>query len=257
MSCWRAGLWLAALVAGLASPGQTQDSTGLRTPLPLDTARWAPLYRVYDMIVHRGDSATVIGYRTVAMLPGSFAGTGAWRIVEQRTGAVPATDSLWLKSDGKPLYWSSALGPGRLTAQFANDTLFGMVALGRVNQNLVLPLPDDLLVTTAMTDVILGALPLHATWADSAALLEVEPSGARTVPAELIVVAEEAVDVPGDASIRAWVLAIRTPGRQLLYWVDQQTGIPVRIQQNLPSHIGSFIEYRIRFITVRLPALLH
>ena len=260
MTGWRASALLAALLLALPSAARAQDSTALLPPrlLQADTTRLAPLFRIYDIIVHRGDSAVSAGQRTVAMLPGSYAGVPAWRIIEARTGAVGGVDSLWLGTNARPLYWASAVGAGRLTAQFVDDTIYGMVAIGRVNRNVVLPVPPNTLAMTAMTDVLMALLPLHAAWSDSVQVLEIGPSSASVIPAELIVVARESFETGVGPPVPVWVLALRAPQRQMLYWIDQSTGVPLRIQQNLPSHIGSRVEYRLRVVPpVRLLPFWH
>ena len=257
----RASALLAALLlAVLPSAARAQDSTTVppHRLLQLDATRLAPLFRIYDIIVHGRDTAVTVGQRTVAMLPGSYAGVPAWRIIETRTGAIGGVDSLWLGADARPLYWASALGAGRLTAQFVNDTVYGMVAIGRVNRNIVLPVPPNTLATTAMTDVLMAVFPLHAAWSDSATVLDIHPSGARVIPAEMIVVARESFETGVGPPVPVWVLALRAPERQMLYWIEQSTGVPLRIQQNLPSHIGSRVEYRLRIVPpIRLLPFWH
>jgi hypothetical protein len=253
----RAGTLLAAVclaATGIAGDLIAQDSLPAPRRWELDTTRLAPFFRVYDIVVVDGDSATVIGMRTTGMLPGSFGATSGWRVVETRSGAVPAMDTLWLTPDARPLYWSSTLGPGRLTAQFVNDSLFGMVGVGRVQKNIVLPVAPNLLVTTTMAGIVVGALPIGPVWSDSASMLSIDPTGARTVGAELLVVAREnALDVVGMPR-ELLVVSLRSDVGQLLFWLDAETRVPIRVQQQSPVAPGRRIEYRLREIPLlRLP----
>ncbi|MEX2178080.1 MAG: hypothetical protein WD801_05180 [Gemmatimonadaceae bacterium] len=241
------------LVAAASMSGRAQDAPQART-LAMDSARIQPVYRTYDMIIHRADSATVIGQSVVALMPASHAGADAWRLVETRSGAVRAADSLWFALDGRPLSWSSTVGPAQLTAQFVGDSIFGAATAGRARNDIVMEGHPDLLVTGAFTSVMLGWLPLSESWSDSVTVLEIDLAKASVIPAEMIVAAMEELLVDAVTPRPAWVVALRTAQRQSLFWVDRETGVVLRIQENLPSHIGTMLEYRIHPIPrLRLP----
>jgi hypothetical protein len=233
-----------------------QDTVpALRHVLSFDTSRLQPYRRVYEMLVLSGDSAFLIGQREVALSEARYAGRSVWLIVESRTGAVPSIDSLFVAPDVTPVHWSSTIGPARLALEFVGDTLYGASYVAGTRQNIVLNGRPDLLASGSMVETVLGLLPLTASWSDSAAALHVEATTARITPSELLVVSED--DVPTDSSTLrpAWVVALRSEGgnRQVMYWVDKETGAPLRVLQALPAHVGAMLEYRLLPTLTQVP----
>lgn len=237
-----------ALLVGSSEGHAAQDTTAVvvRHVLPIDTSRIRPFRRTYDMFVHSGDSATGIGQREVELTPAIYAGNPAWLVAETRTGMVPAAESLYLALDTRPIHWQSVLGGARLGVEFVGDTIFGAVSAPGSKQSLVLPIRADLLVSQAMTEILLPLLPLTAQWTDSVGVLAVDMAGGTVIPAELAVIGEEQLLVDSLLIRPAWVVVLRADQRSVLFWVDKETGEVLRVQQPLPLHAGSLLEYRVR-----------
>ena len=244
---------LAALALGLTGPrAGAQDTVATaRHVLSLDLSRLQPFARSYDMVVHVGDTAHVIGQREVALATTLYAGQPAWLITEARSGIVPSKDSLFLGLDLRPLHWSSELGRSRLGAEFSGDSIFGAVVTPTARRSMILASRPDILVSTGMIEALAGLLPLSADWSDSVAVLAVDAGDAMLLPAELAVTGE-AQSSPGDTTV-AWVLSVRTERSQLQLWVDKGSGLVRRIEQQVPSHVGSSLEFRARPTLTQAP----
>lgn len=246
----RAGVLLALALQAVRPDGAAaQDTVAVhRHVLPLDLTRIRPFARTYDMVVHAGDSAHVIGQRDVSLTESAYAGQPAWLVVETRTGMVPAQDSLYLAADMRPIHWSSELGKSRLAVEFSGDSLFGATVTPAARLSLILGSRPDLLVSTAMIEALAALLPLAPGWSDSAAVLAVDAGGATVVPAELAVVAEEPSAIIGDTLGGTWVLAVRTDRGEFQLWVEKSSGQVSRSEQSVPSSVGSRLEFRPRVI---------
>ncbi len=242
----RVGVAGGLLLAQLARTGVAQDSVVVRHLLALDLARLQPFARTYDMVVWTGDSSSVIGERSVEAQLTSYAGTDAWVIVETRTGVVPWAESLYVSPDFRALHWSSTLGLARLATEFVGDSMLGAAGAGRSKQNIVLPGRPDMLVNGAMVETMLALLPLTETWSDSAEVVSVNLAAATLVRAELAVVSAEDYPIDSVNVVPVWVVTLRTHGASVLYWVDRTTGVPLRVQQRVPAHVGDVLEFRLR-----------
>ena len=237
---------VAVVVAACACvpAAEAQVSVAVRHLLALDPGRVAPFRRSYDIIVHRRDSATIIGEREVSLEPSEFAGATGWLLVERRSGVVPATESLFVAQDLRPLRWSSTQGAARLAAAFLGDTIMGATTLGTSKQNLLVVGRPDLLVSGAMVEFALGLLPLQEEWRDSAAVLSMGIATRDVTPVELVAVGLEDLLVDSVTVRPTVVVALRSELRSTLYWVDTQTRAVLRMQQVLPPHVGVLLEYR-------------
>lgn len=226
-----------------------QDSIAThRHVLALDLTRVRPFARSYDMVVHVGDSAHVVGQRDVALKESAYAGQPAWLVVETKSGIVPSTDSLVLAADFRPVHWSSELGRSRFGAEFSGDSIFGATVTPAARRSLILGSRPDLLVSTAMLEVIVGLLPLSGEWSDSAALLAVDAGDAGVIPAELAITGTE--QGVGSDTAGVWLMAVRTDRGQLQLWIEKTSGAVARVEQALPSHVGSRLEFRPRMAPV-------
>ncbi len=241
----RVALAVLAVSAG-ARTTAAQEPIPVRHLLALNIARLAPFHRTYDIIVYRGDSATVLGTREVSLEPAEMPGVTGWLLVERRGGDVPAADSLYLAPDARPMRWSSTVGPARLAAAFVGDTLMGATTVGSAKQNLLLPGRPDLLVSASMVELVLGLLPLEDAWRDSAAVLALDPASRAIIPVELSMLGPEDIQTDSIAVRSTWVVAVRSERQSILYWVDVESGAVLRMQQLLPAHTGSLLEFRIR-----------
>jgi hypothetical protein len=240
---------LAALtLLGAPSAAACQDTTAAR-PLALDSTRIVAFRREYQMLAVTGDSVILLGTRTVSASPTQVAGAPAWLVIETRTGAVPAAETLYVSSGGRPMQYSARLGASRLAVAFTRDSMLGAVSTPVGRQNFVSPSPADLMTSPAMLEFLLPALTLTEHRATPVSVLSADNAGSGILRGELAVIGEELVDRPGDAGIAqprpAWIAVVRAPGpRTLLLWVDKQDGAVLRLQQPLPVHSASLLEYR-------------
>ena len=249
-------LLLMALVLG-GAPLQAQDTVAsYRHLLALDISRAKAFQRSYDMVVQGPDSSYSIGQRDVNVLPALYAGNAAWLIVETRGGIVPAVESLFIAPDMRPIHWSSALGVARLGAEFVGDSIFGATTTPMGKHSLLLGGRPDLLVSLAMIETLLPMLPLAPGWADSAAVLTVDASSGAVLPAELSVIAEEDARLDSATLRPSWVVSVRAEESSALLWVDKENGEILRVQQQLPAHVGRSMEYRRRPpLAIQVPAI--
>jgi hypothetical protein len=248
-----AGALIALALGVVSSTADAQDTVAApRHVLALDLSRLQPFVRSYDMIVHVGDSAHVIGQRNVTLTTSLYGGQPAWLLTESRTGIVPSMDSLFLGLDLRPLHWSSELGRSRLGAEFSGDSIFGATVTPTARGSMILGSRPDVLVSTGMIETLVALLPLTTEWSDSAAVLAVDAGEAVLLPAELAVTGEAQL-VEGDSASVAWVIALRTERSQLQIWVEKSSGRVGRIEQQLPPHVGSSLEYRSRAVAVTSP----
>lgn len=249
-----AGAFVALTLMTASAPSHAQDTVArTRHLLALDVARMRPFTRSYDMVVHGGDSVVVIGQRDVVLGQATYAGQPAWLLTESRTGVVAALDSLFLAFDLRPLHWSSALGRSRLGAEFSADSMFGAVATPAARRSMILGIPPDLLVSTAMVEALVAVLPVAADWSDSAAVLAVDAGDLQVLPAELAIVGEEP-PLQGDTTGGSWLLVVRTERAQLQLWIDKTLGEVTRIEQTLPPHVGTRLVFRLRAVPTTTPS---
>ena len=235
------------LIGVLVNIAAAQDTTAvIRHLLSLDISRVQPYRRTYDMIVHARDSAIVIGQRDVVLSEASYAGSPAWLLVETRTGLVPASESLFVAPDLRPLHWSSVLGAARLGAEFVGDSIYGASTMASGKQNVVILGRPDLLVSGPMVELLVPLLPLWSSWADSVGVLGVDLVTNQVTPAELAVIGEEDVALDSSSVRHSWVMTLRSGDSHMLFWIDKDSGAALRVQQTLPRHVGGELEYRIR-----------
>jgi hypothetical protein len=198
------------------------------------------------MVVHTGDSATIIGRRDVLFAATMDSGNPGWLIVESRTGVVPAVESLYLGRDLRPLRWSSVVGQTRLGAQFVGNTVYGTVVAPTGKQNIFATARRDLVPSLASLEALFPLLPLASTWTDSASVLEIGvASSGHATPAELVVVSDEEFALGSMAPRSTWVVVLQSPSKRILFWIDKGTGAVLRILQPVSGDIGAELEYRL------------
>lgn len=232
------------LAGGISATTEAQDSAAIPLVAPLlgaDTTRIGPFQREYDMFAWIGDSVVAIGTRTVSLDSAVHAGTPGWVIVETRSGAVPAVESLYVNRSMRPIQWVSSVGNARLTVAFGRDSIFGGTTGPAGRQTIILPGGPALVVSITMFDAIFPALALTPYRADSVRVLIVDHVSSSVLAAELAVIGEDSVDARP-----AWIAALRAPARSVLFWIDQETGTLLRLQQPLPLNGASMLEYRLR-----------
>jgi len=231
------GVLTACVVLSSALPLAAQDSLSARAAFPVDAARRAGLRSSYDMLAITGDSAQVIGRRTLEVIAATHAEQPVWLLIESRTGAVAAVESLYVTADLRPLRWSASQGSASLAMVFARDSVFGATGGPAGRQSVIAPVPPKLIVSTGMLELLLPLLPLSARWSDSVSVLAVNQTSLVAVPGELAVIGE-------DEGSGTWIIALRASAQAVLVWVTRETGSVVRIQQPVPLHIASLLEYR-------------
>lgn len=237
---------LAFLAATTTAIAQDTSAT-LRHLLPLNLSRVQPFRRTYDMVVLSGDSSIRVGQRDVALQQATLADSSVgWLLTESRTGLVQATDSLFLAPDLRPVDWSSTLGATHASLDFRNDSAVGSARSPAGSVAMAFGSPPDLILSGAMLDVIAAALPLSSEWSDSVSVLSADLAGVDIVTAELLVIGEDTVPADSAAARPCWLLALRSDSHQLLLWVDKEHGAVTRMQQTLPPHAGTLLEYRER-----------
>lgn len=232
---WGLTAALAPLFAAL--PVLAQDSAAVRAAWPVDPSRAAPFRATYQMHVFLGDSGQVIGERTVEMSATTYADAPAWLLVERRTGAVAAAESLYVTPGMRPLRWSGSVGPAALAMVFARDSVFGATSGPGGRQSVLAPVAPKTIISVAMLEALLPLLPLAPHFADSVAILSAGQASAATVAAELAVIGEE-------EGTGHWIVALRAPAQTLILWVDKAHGRLIRSQQPLPLHTASLLEFR-------------
>jgi hypothetical protein len=236
------------LLLSVSHTALAQDSTATtRHLLSLDVARVQPFRRAYDIVVRTTDSAVVIGERDLTLTSSEYSGSAGWLLVETRTGSVPATESLYVSSDLRPLHLSASLGLARLGLEFVGDSIYGVATTPAGRQNVIALGRPDLVVTQPMVEALLPLLPLTPAWSDSVAVLGIDAVSHSVWPGELAVVGEE--DLVDTLTARpTWVLTLRAGDRQVLYWMAKDTGEVLRVRQPLPREAGPGreLEYRLR-----------
>ena len=240
-AAWSAIIGLTLLVAMVAG---AQDSAVVNAPIRLlgaDTTRMVPFQRAYDMFVWVGDSIVPLGSRTVRVDSAVRAGTPSWLIVETRTGAVPAAESLYVDRSLHAVHMTASLGTARLTLAFGRDSIFGGATGPGGRQTIILSGAPPLIVSTAMLEALFPLLHWTPYRSDSVQVLIVDHVSSEVSAAELAVIGEDTVETRP-----AWIAVLRAPTRSVLFWIDQETGALLRLQQLLPLNGASMLEYRIR-----------
>lgn len=231
------GIITAALALLLtAVPALAQDSAAAGATWRVDPGRAAPFRSAYRMRVDLGDSSQVIGERTVEMVAATYADAPAWLIVERRTGAVAAAESLYVTPEMRPLRWSGSVGPATLAMVFARDSVFGATSGPGGRQSVLAPVAPKTVISVAMLEALLPMIVLTPYFADSVSIMSVGQASVSSVAAELVVLGEE-------EGTGHWIMALRAPAQTLILWVDKMSGRLVRSQQPLPLHTASLLEF--------------
>lgn len=253
MSSAALAAWMLLAFGGVSARAQDSVAAPIHR-LPIDTSRLRAFHRAYDMVVRGRDSAVTIGVREIDVTPASYSGSPAWLISETRTGAVASAESLFVAPDLRPLHWAATQGLARVGAEFVGDSIYGAVTTPMFKQNIVSDSRADLVVSAAMVELLLPALPLSVMWTDSLTVLQIDAVTHQLSAADIAVIGEEEIagdsasHVPGDSVpvTSAWVVALRTPVAHTLYWVSKIDGTVLRVLQPVPPHVGTDLEYRLR-----------
>jgi len=198
---------------------------------------------LYTTTLRSDTTVRPLGEVEIRVAESTYAGTPSWLFTETglRAGAVVA-DSLWLTRDGlKPQHWSATLGPARLVAEFARDTIYSAIAEPLGRRSLVAPSVPKLLVSEAMSDVVLTLLPLDSTFADSVAIMAIDVGAMGTPAARIKVEGEERVVVPA-GTFDAWIVSLESERGGARVWVTKGTPrVVLRTEQTLPALNGAVL----------------
>jgi hypothetical protein len=187
-------------------------------------------------------SVTYLGVVELAVDSASYGGVPSWLLTESGTREESRiADSLWLdRSSFRPRHWSSAIGSAGLALEFSRDTIYGATTSPLRRRSIVLAAPGDLLVNTAMTEVLLRLLPLDLGVTDSLSVLVVDVGGAAVLPAKLTVTGEERIVVVAGV-YDAWVVDLETERGSATYWVRKDDPVVLRSDQRLPQLGGAIL----------------
>lgn len=234
-----------ALLACAITSLRAQDTTATtRHLLQLDSSRVRPFHREYDIVTRVGDSSITIGQRDLTLTEAAYASASAWLLVETRTGIVPVAESLYLAPNLRPIHWSSTLGLARLGVEFVGDSILGATTSPTGRRNLLLASKPDLIVSVAMAEVLLSALPLTVQWADSVHILSVDLSSASVQPAYLMVT-DEMQPVSDSVGYAQHVTLISGPS-ETVFTIDSMSRETHLISMSVPRHVGDRLEFRRR-----------
>lgn len=191
----------------------------------------------------RDDTAvTYLGVIELGVDSASYGGVPSWLLTESgRREETLVADSLWLdRASFRPRHWSAAIGSAGLALEFSRDTIYGATTSPLRRRSIVLAAPGDLLVNTAMTEVLLRLLPLGPGVADSLSVLVVDVGGAAVLPAKLTVTGEERIVVVAGV-YDAWVVELETERGSATYWVRKDDPVVLRSDQRLPQLGGAIL----------------
>jgi hypothetical protein len=228
-------------VADSTRRAATGDSLGLQTHA-LDGSRVRAGSWLYTTTLRADTTVHLLGEIEVRVAESTYAGSPSWLLttVGQRAGALVA-DSLWVaRADLKPQHWSAALGPARLVAEFTRDTIYSAITEPLGRRSLVASRVPKLLVSEAMTDVVLGLLPLDSTFSDSVAVMAIDIGATASPPARIFVEGQEKVVVPA-GTFDAWIVSLESERGAMRLWVGKDDHLVLKAEQTLPAMNGAVL----------------
>ncbi|MFL5616639.1 MAG: hypothetical protein ACJ796_23435 [Gemmatimonadaceae bacterium] len=237
-------------VTALASHANAQTSSAPASPtrsdtvavhrLPIDASKIQPGRFSYRLLITRDTVVSPIGDQESTISTLDYAGTPAFILVRGgQQGVTTTTDSLTIRrADLQPLHWIASQGVARVAAEFTSDTIFGAMTSPLGKQTIVLPNRGDVLVNVMSVDATLAALPLTATWRDSATMLVVDAGGTALTPVSLAVEGEEHITVPA-GEFDCWIVGIETERASARFWVTKQGQVVARSEQPMPQLDGA------------------
>jgi len=237
--------------------GRSGDSAGALPPhvFAVNAASVRPgLFEYSTSLVHDTVS-TPYGRRTVAFVQTAYAGAPAALLLETRLSAMDsATDSLFVDPVTlAPLHWTGVLGAARLAFEFRGDTAYGGTVAPTGRRSAVTVVPAGTIVSAAMLETALRALPLTAGYQDSTATLSVNLHDEVLVPTSISVIGRETVRVPA-GSYDCWVVSVHAGDRgRGLYWVTTSNPIVVRSELDVGGTPGERYVSSLVSATPRFP----
>ena len=215
-------------------PAPVHDTTVHK--LTLDSTKLQPVQSAYQLLMVRDTVSTPIGEQQFGITAMDYAGTPAFMLARVGTqGVTSVSDSLVVRRDNlRPLHWIASQGVAHVAVEFTPDSIYGAMTSPLGKQTVVLPNRGDVLVSTVGVDAIMAAVPLAATWRDSATVLLLDSGGAVLTPVTLAVEGEEHVTVPA-GEFDCWIVGVETERASERLWVTKQGQIVVRAEQILPQ----------------------
>ena len=257
---WRialAALCLSAAGGGAqVSPGATVDIAPRTRP---DGGALSPVVLTYVATIQQGADLRSLGERSVQLTRTTYAGLSAWQIVETRgAGASASTDTLivdyvslapfhWGASQPMPGAGAGQLIAARVSAEFRADTMFGVMSSPVGRRTIVASMIPGAYVTAAHFEVALRGLPLAAAWKDSTAVVISSFGKTASLPASVVVEAEEKL-LTTAGTFDCWIVALSTDLGQTRYWVSKQDHIVVQSTQIVPES-GATLVYQLSRIS--------
>jgi len=223
-----------AQAAPATAPAAVHDTTVHR--LTLDATKLQPVQSAYRLLMVRDTVSTPIGEQQFGITTMDYAGTPAFMLARVGTqGVTSISDSLVVRRDDlRPLHWIASQGVAHVAVEFTPDSIYDAMTSPLGKQNVVLPNRGDVLVSTMGVDAIMAAVPLAASWRDSASVLLLDSGGAVLTPVTLAVEGEEHVTVPA-GDFDCWIVGVETERASERLWVTKQGQIVVRAEQLLPE----------------------
>jgi hypothetical protein len=210
--------------------------------LALDATKIQAAHYTYRLQLTRDTVTTPLGEQHFDVSETSYSGTPALMFARSGTQGVTATsDSLIVRRDDlRALHWIASAGPARLAAEFTPDSIFEAMTSPLGRQNVVLPNRWDVIANPMALDATLAALPLAASWRDSATTIVVDAGGAAITPMSIGVEGEERATVPA-GEFDCWIVAVETERASARLWVTKQGQVVVRSEQILPELGGATV----------------
>ena len=233
----------AAVASSSDSARAAARRESVRRPQQLDVTRVHPGSWLYSTTLRSDTSTRIVGDAEIRVAESTYGGAPSWLLTENglRAGAVVA-ESLWVtRGELKPQHLSATLGPARLIAEFARDTIYSAIMEPVGRRSLVAASPPKLLVSEAMSDLVMSLLPLDSTFSDSVAILAADVGAVAAPPARISVEGQERVVVPA-GTFDAWIVQLESERGGARLWVSKGTPqMVVRTEQTLPSLGGAVL----------------
>lgn len=185
---------------------------------------------VYATSLDHDTVSTPYGSRIVSLAAATYAGAPASLLVETRLSPIDtARDSLFVDPVSlAPLHWIGTIGQAQIAFEFRGDTAYGGTSAPTGRRSEVTIVPAGTLVSAAMLETALRALPLAPGYQDSTNTLSVNLHDETLVPTTLSVIGRETIRVPA-GSFDCWVVSVHAGDRgRGLYWVSTDRHVVVR-----------------------------
>jgi len=231
-------------LVGPAARAQTAGGDSARSGVPhvlsVNAAAVPPGQFVYATSLAHDTASMQYGSRIVSLVAATYAGAPASLLVETRLSPTDtARDSLFVDPVSlTPLHWVGSIGPAQIAFEFRGDTAYGGTSAPTGRRSAVTIVPPGTLVSAAMLETALRALPLVPGYQDSTNTLSVNLHDETLVPTTLSVIGREMVRVPA-GTFDCWVVSVHAGDRgRGLYWVSTDRHVVVRSELDVGGTPG-------------------